>query len=469
MTGHPRGKGHGDIYDNDSIVINYAPGFDKSQITKIDVYRNGIRLRFLTDTFDVLTNAQMKTFDGNPAEHSPASNHTDHAIMGYEYKFEINTADHMWILTKTVKSGFRWHPKELWAEIDGAWTESLAELDYDDMVDFFAQLRKDVFTGISFDVAYYMNSPYDNEVFGQHGVDKTITSWNITTPTAGELEELLKAITEAGLSAYVRGNIYISKKYQDKHGFSWSSQIDPANPKKFFDSYTQLWLNLVSTLDKYSVKLISPFTEMEGIEKYPNLVKRMYSILSRDLTGELGFEEATNLMLLGISPMQQGRTFEQMARTFTFWNWTDSKGMPMRIEYSCWTPPIENQRDQRVSVMASNFISFWSPAVEYYRSTYPDDPQMFGEIGGYNADGVGLGPSYWEIPNKRFDHQEVADIWYAYLKGSRGLGINSINVWTIGLGDLWANDVAGDFFVNIGLRQPESPAYRIIKAIIGAN
>ena len=143
------------------------------------------------------------------------------------------------------------------------------------------------------------------------------------------MEELLKAITEAGLIAYVRGNIYISKKYQDKHGFSWSSQIDPANPKKFFDSYTQLWLNLVSTLDKYSVKLISPFTEMEGIEKYPNLVKRMYSILSRDLTGELGFEEATNLMLLGISPMQQGRTFEQMARTFTFWNWTDSKGMPI--------------------------------------------------------------------------------------------------------------------------------------------
>jgi len=85
--------GHGDIYDNDSIKINYAPGFDVSQITKIDVYRNGIKLRFVPQKIDVLTNAQMKTFDGNPAERSPASNHTDHAIMGYEYEFKISTAD----------------------------------------------------------------------------------------------------------------------------------------------------------------------------------------------------------------------------------------------------------------------------------------------------------------------------------------------------------------------------------------
>jgi hypothetical protein len=53
-------EGHKDIYDNDSIKVNYAPGFDKSQITRIDVYRNGVKMRFLPALFDVLTNAQIR-------------------------------------------------------------------------------------------------------------------------------------------------------------------------------------------------------------------------------------------------------------------------------------------------------------------------------------------------------------------------------------------------------------------------
>ena len=43
-------EGHADIYDNDSIRINYANWFDKSQINEIEVYRNGIKMRFLPDT-----------------------------------------------------------------------------------------------------------------------------------------------------------------------------------------------------------------------------------------------------------------------------------------------------------------------------------------------------------------------------------------------------------------------------------
>jgi len=120
-------EGHGDIYDNDSIKINYAPGFDVSQIEKVEVYRNGVYMRFLPEKFDVLTNAQMKTFDGNRLEHSPASNHTDHAIMGYEYEFKISTADDLWIMKKTVKSGFRWRPEEVWAELNSNWTISMGQ------------------------------------------------------------------------------------------------------------------------------------------------------------------------------------------------------------------------------------------------------------------------------------------------------------------------------------------------------
>ena len=85
-------EGHADIYDNDSIKINYAPGFDKRQITRIDAYRNGVKMRFLPALFDVLTNDQMKTFDGNPADHSPVSSHADHAIFGYQYSFCFYTA-----------------------------------------------------------------------------------------------------------------------------------------------------------------------------------------------------------------------------------------------------------------------------------------------------------------------------------------------------------------------------------------
>ena len=90
---------------------------------------------------------------------------------------------------------------------------------------------------------------------------------------------------------------------------------------------------------------------------------------------------------------------------------------------------------------------------------------MFGEIGVYDADGVGLGPAYWNMSNKVLDYQEVADVWCAYLNGTRKLGIESLNIWIIPFADFWADEV-GDFYLNLGIRQSESPAYRVIKAII---
>jgi len=117
-------EGHADIYDNDSIKINYAPGFDKNQITRIDVYRSGVKMRFLPALFDVLTNEQMKTFDGYypildwsegvHEQDSPKSSHTDHAIMGYEYSLKFYGATPgvvTKVLAARVKSGVTWHPK----------------------------------------------------------------------------------------------------------------------------------------------------------------------------------------------------------------------------------------------------------------------------------------------------------------------------------------------------------------------
>ncbi len=463
------------IMDNDDIVLHL--GVPPSDVDEIIWRRNGVPLEFVNpeDKVTILTNALMKTFDGNYLEHSPASSHTDHAIAGYEYTADVFLKNgDMKRISTTVESTFKWHPKEVWAEMDNNWTDSMEELSYNDMIEFFKELKNDGFTGISFDMAYYMMTPYDNKVFELETVDPKISTWNMRTPSQAELEEMLKAISEVGLDAHVRGNIYISKEYQDAHGFAWSSLIDPTNPQKFFDNYTKLWLKLVPLLNKYHVKLITPFTEMDGIEKYPDLIKKMYTKISERYEGEMGFEEATGNILSGTSPfnftpIHTERAYANFERNFTFWDWKDSSGRSIITEHSVFAVHIENQKDQRVSYMLSSFVKFMKPAVDYYKSTYPDVHQMFGELGIYNIDGVGEGPSVWDSSEKRMDFQEMADITYVHLKGAKELGIESINIWSIPLGDLWPNDVVGNFFINTGLRSPESPAYRVITSIIGPN
>ena len=386
-------EGHKDVYDNDGIRINFAPGFDRSTIEKIEWYRNGIHLPFLDDKLEI-TNAEMKTFKGDetveagmrtgrgPIQVTPPSSHTDHAIVGYVYGVAIFPKGYdgsfNWVaakktLTITVKSAFKWHPKEAWAEIDGAWMVTMHKLSYDDVVNYFKILKADGFTGISLDMPYYMMTPYDNKVFELKTSDPRISQWNMKTPSLSEVEEILKAISAAGLDVHVRGYIRISKQYLDKHGqFICSSFIDPTNPREFFGNYANLWLKLIPLLNQYHVKLITPFVEMESIEKYSGLIKEMYTKISEQFDGEMGFDEATNLLLDGHSaindtPIHTESAFAWLVRNFTFWDWKDAHGRPMRIEYSCWAPPIETQKDQRVSVMLPNFTRFWEPAMAYYR------------------------------------------------------------------------------------------------------
>lgn len=255
--------------------------------------------------------------------------------------------------------------------------------------------------------------------------------------------------------------------------------IEPRDPREFFDSYTGLLLELMPILNKYHVKLFTPFQEMDGIEKDTGLVKATYTKLDKFFDGELGFEELTAGMLQGYSPVEDDwKTFEQVVPNFTFWNWKDSQGKPMRIEYSGWTPDVETQKDQRASVMARNYVKFWSPAVDYYRSKYPSNLQMFGEVGSRNADGQSLGADkYYSIPpNKRvYDEQEMADFFYAMLKGSKDLRVYMLNIWTFPLGDLWANEEGrgghspGSNFINIGLRNKLLPVFRVLSSIITPN
>jgi hypothetical protein len=66
------------------------------------------------------------------------------------------------------------------------------------------------------------------------------------------------------------------------------------------------------------------------------------------------------------------------------------------------------------------------------------------------------------------DEQEMADFFYAALKGSKELGVESLNIYVLPLGDLWGT-WTGSNFITIGLREPEMPAYRVITSIIGPN
>jgi hypothetical protein len=234
-------------------------------------------------------------------------------------------------------------------------------------------------------------------------------------------------------------------------------------------------LQLIPLLNKYHVTLITPFTEMEGIKKYPDLIKQMYTEINGAFDGEIGFEEATNHLINGycIACKNGQSMFPQLAGTF--WNWHDKYSRPMVLEYSAWDVPLITDRDQRLSLLEKAFYSFWKQPVDYYRAKYPDNQQIFGEIGARNVDGYCLGPEKLQmIPASQrvYDEQEMADLFYAIFTGSKKLGVNSINVWTFPLGDLWPNEAGsgghapGSNFINIGRKYHELPAYRVITAII---
>ena len=455
--------GHEDIYDNDSIKINYAPGFDKSQITKINVYRNGMVMRFLPDTFDVLTNAQMQTFDGNPLEHSPASSHTDHAIMGYEYEFKILSAGHAWIMKKTVKSGFRWWPKEVWAEINSNWPDFLVKLSYCDMVAFFKVLKHDGFTGVCLDMRYYMDTPYDNRVYVLPTRDPSVMMWNNRTASDEELKTALKAINEAGVEAQVRSMIYISHEYQSGNRIITENHIKPSNPALFFQNHGDMMLALARILEEYNVKVFTVYEDPEQLEEYAYLLQKKYDRITRVFSGELGLDEANNNMLnnlFGEEPPDPERFGEIAGK---FWGWIDAYGRPMIREYSCWAIPMDTSKDQRASVMTGKFVKFWKYATDYYRRVFSRNEEMFGEQGVYDADGVCLGGNkYWNMQEKKvLDNQEAADVWYGYLKGDQELGIDRINIWSLPLGDFWYGYDVGDFMICF-----DSPMYRVITSII---
>ena len=216
------------------------------------------------------------------------------------------------------------------------------------------------------------------------------------------------------------------------------------------------------------MKLFTILDEEDTLEVYyPDLVKWLLSKISNEFKGELGIDEATNNMLSGHSCLSRQGNFLKLAKKCTFWSWKDINGRPVRIEYSCWSPPMETQKDQRASIVPANFVKFWKTAIDYYKTQYPNNIQMFGEIGVPSGDGACSDTNYYNAKHKRYDNQEAADGWYAQLIGSKMLGIDRLDIWTVSLADYWPNWGPGGGLLSTGFNRPASPAYRVIKAIIG--
>ena len=216
-------EGHEDVYDNDGVKINFAPGFDRSKITEIKWYRNGTHLSWLDGKTEI-TNAEMKTFKGDEViwtiegwhrkaiVASPPSSHTDHAIMGYEYTAAIFFGKYdEERLSVTVKSGFRWRPKEIWLHLNSVWMTTSRRVTVNEIIDFLEFIKSEGFTGISFEMHYYIDSPYANTVKILDHYDTSIIQWGAYTASNVDLERILKAINKVGLEVNVIVQLYISQ------------------------------------------------------------------------------------------------------------------------------------------------------------------------------------------------------------------------------------------------------------------
>jgi hypothetical protein len=445
-------EGHADIYDNDSIKINYAPSFDKSQITKIDVYRNGVKMRFVPALFDILTNEQMKTFDGSSAEKSPASKQTDHAIMGYTYSlriFKASSSSPLRVLSASIKSGVTWHPKYVYAYMDGRWNQYMAYFALSDgeILDFFRKLVENGFNGISLDFNLFVDDPRSNTVTTQSYDPASTTPWGIvTTPTVADFSRVISLAMSASLQVNVRGHYYMSDKYLAEHPGTgeYSGTMNPSSIEAWLNNSLALLRPYLQLFEELHVERFTTFTENDSIERHVSELQAYFTGLASLFGGDIGFEESTNHYLEGYGYTTQwvdAQPFEQLVGRF--WGWTDTgslnvRGRRLMVEWSCWEVELETQNDQRLSQLIEEFVSFWTPAQVFYRSTYPGHEIVWGEIGTYPADGISRGSDYlWQYVrgHEVFDLQEFNDAWAAFLTASAALGMDGIEVWYVPLCD----------------------------------
>lgn len=449
-------EGHKDVYDNDSIRVNYAPTFDKSQTTKIEVYRNGVKMRFLPDLFDVLANEQMKTFDGNPAEHTPKSSHVDHAIFGYTYQFTFSNPTGRFAETSVrVRSPVKFSGPTRLASIGHDYYSRLYLTDQD-LSETLLGWKAEGFTGIQVEANYFMASASSNEVFAQYEVDSAVCEPWQRTATEAEIRRVLQVAEATGMDAELRLEVNLAKAYvQAQRDWTWRGAIAPSDPTRWFKNYAELCLRLAGMAQEEHAETFCIGVELNSMERYTSEWEAIADAVRTVFSGMLSFSEATSHYLAGFNTYDGESRF--VRNVGKFWNSLDVIGMNYWPVHTGRL--LEDRKDARFSVMVVNFVSLWQQAVEYYRASYPGKALVFEEMGIYEFDGAASAASV-APPGAISDHQEFADMWAAYVVGAECLGIDGMAFWTFELapqqGQLWL----GTHQINM------TPAIRVIGGIL---
>lgn len=428
-------EGHADIYDNDSIRINYADWFDKNQITRIVIKRNGISMGFLSDILDVdvLTNDQMKTFDGNPLEHSPASEHTDHAIFGYEYHFEVFAETARYTATISVKAPFH-YSGEVAVNFGGGHETDIrvGNWPYAWMVERFEEFKAMGYEAIAFQVYYFMHSAHANEVFAMYEQDRSIHSFASTLEDK-HIRDILRAIDAAGLDAELRIEIWVSDEAETQEDYSHRGALRPSDLNAWFGSYGDICEHLGRIMEEEGGDLFTPMVELSLTETHESHVRGLLDRIRTVYGGRLSVGQQTNTHMAlgsGYSTRQEelATPWERVADRATFWDYDD-----LEIGLDCWQSGVwETQNDQRFSILVENLVAFWARAIGYYREKYPDQSIRFAELGAFYFDSSSRGYDWWlHYPERRLqsDFQELSDLWAAYLYMAEYLDVNEISAF----------------------------------------
>ena len=438
--------GHGSIYDNDSIKINYALGFDKSQITKIDVYRNGIRMRFLPDMFDVLTNVQMKTFDGNPLERTPKSAHTDHAIYGYSYQFRFcnRNGEIVRKLQVNIKSPFHFSGKAF-IYIGHNFQRRMSVSD-SELVATLQSLKEAGFTGVQLGTYYFSKSLTSNSLFAQYKPDPSV-GW-FTTPKESDIRRMLRLTKIAGLESELRVEVWLCEDWSHAHRGVNREALNPQNVDEWFSNYTNLCLKNARIAEEEGADVLCIGVELCSMEQYTQQWKDLVSRVRGVFSGKVTYAQASQFPLIDFRNNSNSNQLKE--NLGSFWAPFDY------IEMTCWSPPIGTSRDQRLSLLLEKFIALWEPAFSTFKIAFPLLGVSFGEMGVWQHDGASMG---YDPTASIEDRQEFTDIWATYLAATEYLGASSVAVWDYEL--VGGGSGLGRVSLN------GTPAWRTIVSILG--
>jgi hypothetical protein len=378
----------------------------------------------------------MKTFDGNPLEHTPASNHTDHAVAGYAYTIRLLNASGHVLLDETIsvqdassfRTGYRF------ANIGHQWYLPYLEGYPDSHLEAFLRRVLDLgFDGISVEVNYFLGGSQLDQVFPQYTRNPDVHPW-ILTAHPDQVRRLLRTAERVGLQSDVRFSIWIAEEAKQQA----SSSLDrccfvPSSSGAFFENYTEQALELAAIAEEGGAEYFTPIVEWHGLMQAETEIRSMLDAVDAVFSGRIIVEDHFSMVLQGLHEQHLIGDEAALAREMgTFWDWVDASGQPLIIGLNPW--PLagiyETTLDQRYSVISKNAVSHWSWAVAWLRRSYPEHEIVFAEIGAFNVNGGAVDwiSRVYASACER-DDQELADTWRAFFDTITVLDLHGASLW----------------------------------------